>query len=37
MSFIQIDEIEIVLPNIHAYEFDFTKLPQLGITKNKEV
>ena len=26
-----------VLPNVHAYEYDFKKLPNVGISSNNEV
>jgi urate oxidase len=33
----QMETIEIVLPNVHAYKFDFSKLPALNISNNEEV
>lgn len=33
----QMDSIEITLPNVHAYEFDFSKFPAHGFNKNGEV
>ncbi|CAH1786253.1 unnamed protein product [Owenia fusiformis] len=33
----QVDEMTIALPNVHAYPFDFSKLPQLNIKENNEV
>ena len=31
------DKIEIVCPNVHAYEFDLSKFKSLGFTENREV
>ncbi|XP_013384613.1 uricase-like [Lingula anatina] len=33
----QISRIELVLPNVHAYKFDFSKFTKLGITDNNEI
>lgn len=33
----QINEIDIELPNVHAYEYDFSKFPALGLRNGGEV
>jgi len=33
----QMKKIQMVLPNVHAYQFDYSKFPAHGITKNDEV
>ncbi len=36
-SCVQIQEVSIELPNVHAFEFNFGKLPRLGLRNEGEV